>query len=374
MAGGGVIGLAVAAELARRGLAVTLIDDDRPGRASDAAAGMLAPISEAEAGLPRVVAFGLESLARYPAFVTQLEADAGQPCGLRTRGALWVALDADDRAELQHLTERLQAMDLAAELLDAPAARRLEPHLSPRVIAALHVAGDHQVDPRALCRALRAAIVARGGRIEPSARVQRLLWNDAGVRGVAVRMDGESIHEVEAQTVVVATGAWSSELLHPSWGLPPLRPVQGQALRLRGSHAIAHVVRTPHVYLVPRDEDELIVGATADELGFDLGARAGGTLELLRRAWQTVPVVAELCVEEITVGLRPSFSDGAPRIGPIGPPGLYVAIGHYRNGVLMAPATAHHLSAWIVDGRAPEALQPFAPMAPSVRPVTIGRG
>jgi glycine oxidase len=185
------------------------------------------------------------------------------------------------------------------------------------------------------------------------------------VHGVEFQREDGSLHDLEAETVVVAAGAWSSALLEPAWGLPPLRPVQGQTLRLRGPHGIAHVVRTPHVYLVPRDSDELIVGATSDERGFDTGARAGDTLELLRRAWQTLPAVADLCVDEIAVGLRPAFGDGAPRIGAVGPKGLHVALGHFRNGILMAPATAMHLAEWILSGRIPESLRSFLPIAPA---------
>jgi glycine oxidase len=138
-----------------------------------------------------------------------------------------------------------------------------------------------------------------------------------------------------------------------------LRPVKGQLVRLGGPELIRHVVRSPEVYLVPRRGGELLVGATMEERGFDALPTAGAVLDLLREAWRLLPAVYELTVTELSVGLRPVVRDHRPVIGGTGTRGLYVATGHFRNGVLLAPATAHHLADLITSGSVPAALVPF---------------
>ncbi|HET8645021.1 MAG TPA: FAD-dependent oxidoreductase, partial [Vicinamibacteria bacterium] len=191
-------------------------------------------------------------------------------------------------------------------------------------------------------------------------------------RGVAVRegaqvralaagsVELEGGERVAARHVVVCAGAWSPEALP---GLPalPLRPVRGQIVRLRGEELIRHVVRTPEVYLVPRGDGELLVGATSEERGFDPAPTAGAVLELLREAFRALPGIAELAVAELTVGFRPALRDHLPAIGPTRVPGLFLATGHYRNGVLLAPVTARLLVDGLLQGRMPDALAPFAP-------------
>jgi glycine oxidase len=358
--GGGVVALAVAYELARRGLQVlVLARDDLPGVATRAAAGMLAPTSEADLTEGPVVELELDSLGRYPGFVAGLEALTGRACGYRTEGTLWVALDRDQLGELDRLAAFQRAKGLAAERLDAEAVTAREPHVSGRAIAGLFVAGDHQVDPRALAGALEAAVEKLGGRSARGCRVTRVEHAAGGVRGVAGETRAGQPFTVACDVAVLAAGAWSGEVDAP---VPPLglRPVKGQLVRLRGPALLRHVVRTPEVYLVPRHDGELLVGATMEEQGFDAQPTAGAVLDLLREGWRLVPGVYDLAVAEISVGFRPVVRDHLPVIGATGVPGLYVATGHFRNGVLLAPATAQHLAGWIAGGPAPAALAPFA--------------
>jgi glycine oxidase len=356
--GGGVVGLAVAYELARRGREVLVLDrDDLPGVATRAAAGMLAPTSEADLTDRVMVGLELDSLARYPEFVATLEGLTGESCGYRTEGTLWVALDRDQDGELERLASMQRAKGLAARRLTPAEVVDREPHVSGRIVAGLLAPGDHQVDPRALARALAAAIARLGGRVAVGCRVTRVEHAAGRVEGVTGVTDLEPF-EVRADVVVLAAGVWSEEVTAPT---PPLglRPVKGQLVRVTGPELVRHIVRSPDVYLVPRRGGELLIGATMEEQGLDAMPTAGAVLDLLREAWRLLPAVYDLAVAEISVGFRPAVRDHQPVIGATGTGGLYVATGHFRNGVLLAPTTAHYLAEWIVSGALPATLAPF---------------
>jgi glycine oxidase len=356
--GGGVTGLAVAYELARRGREVLVLDrDDVPGVATRAAAGMLAPTSEADLAERSLVDLERDSLERYPAFVAGIEGLSGQSCGYRTEGTLWVALNRDQEGDLERLHAMQRAKALPARRLSPEEVLAREPHLAGRIVAGLLAEGDHQVDPRALLRALRTALARLGANVIDggrAVRVEHAAGRVEAVSGVA----GEAAFRVGSETVVLAAGVWSEDVAAPA---PPLglRPVKGQLVRLFGPELIQHVVRSPDVYLVPRRGGELLVGATMEEQGLDALPTAGALLDLLREAWRLVPGVYDLAVTELSVGFRPAVRDHQPVIGATATRGLYVATGHFRNGVLLAPATAHHLAEWIVTGSAPAALAPF---------------
>ena len=356
--GGGVVGLSVAYELARRDRQVLVLDrDDLPGVATRAAAGMLAPTSEADLADATLVALELDSLRRYPDFVAGIERLAGLSCGHRTDGTLWIALDRDQAGDLERLAAMQRAKDLAATWLSTAEVLAREPHLSGRVVAGLLIDGDHQVDPRALGAALRTAIAGLGGRLVTGCRVSRV--DDAGGPGLRVSGDaGGAAFRVACDVAVLAAGVWSGDVDAP---LPPLglRPVKGQLVRLGGPELLRHVVRSPDVYLVPRRGGELLLGATMEEQGLDALPTAGAVLDLLREAWRILPGLYDLAVTELSVGFRPAVRDHRPVIGATATRGLFVATGHFRNGVLLAPATAHYLAEWIVEGTAPAALAPF---------------
>ena len=356
--GGGVVGLAVAYELARRGRGVLVLDrDDLPGVATRAAAGMLAPTSEADLADSTLVQLELDSLRRYPEFVAGVESLAGRSCGYRTDGTLWVALNRDQEGDLDRLAAMQRAKGLAASWLSPPEALAREPHLSGRIVAGLLIDGDHQVDPRALGAALRTAIAALGGQVVTGYRVSRI--EAAGRQALQVSGNaGGTAFRVAGDVVVLAAGAWSGEVDAP---LPPLglRPVKGQLVRLGGPELLRHVVRSPDVYLVPRRGGELLLGATMEEQGLDALPTAGAVLDLLREAWRILPGLYDLAVTELSVGFRPAVRDHRPVIGATATHGLYVATGHFRNGVLLAPATAHYLAEWIANGAVSTALAPF---------------
>ncbi len=360
--GGGLIGLAVAWRAALRGLRVHLADPEPGAGASTAAAGMLAPVTEAHYGEERLLELNLRSARRYPDFVRELEEATGLPCGLEARGTLAVAFDRDDRAVLAETAAYHRALGLDSVALSGREARALEPMLAPAVQAGLLVERDHQVDNRLLHAALLKAAVDAGVRIHRSRA--RLVVEGDRARGLLLD-DGEL---VAADQVVLAAGCWSSETPGlPPGVLPRVRPVRGQILRLAMTtpHLLTRTVRATvhggYVYLVPRAHGELVVGATVDELGFDTGVTAGGVYELLRDAHEVVPGITELPLVEMRTGLRPGSPDNAPLLGATALPGLIAATGHHRNGVLLTPITADAISTLLAEGTLPDYAAGFTP-------------
>jgi len=359
--GAGIIGLALAFELARAGRHVLLLERAHAASgATSAAGGMLAPISEADVETEALLSLALRSLRLYPRFVADVEEASGLRCGLRTEGTLWVAVHRDDQEELAHLHGTLRERGLPAETLSSRQIAALEPHLSPRVLSGLRVESDHQVDPRALARALAEAVRHLGGRLRTGVAVHEVVTEAGRVAGVRGVVEGGQPFHAHAHDVVLAAGAWTSATLRlpiPDLGV---RPVKGQLLRLRGvAPLLRHVVRHPDVYLVPREDGELLVGATMEEVGFDPAVTAGAMLDLLRHAWQVVPGIYDLELAEVSVGFRSAVRDHLPVLGPTEVPGLHLAVGHFRNGILLAPITAVLVAGSLVQGRAAPDLDPF---------------
>jgi glycine oxidase len=375
VAGGGVVGMAIAWRAAMAGFSVCLVDPGAGDAASLVAAGMLAPVSESMYGEDALLRLNLLALRRFPAFAAELEQATGQSVGLRQEGTLAVAYDPGDLAALGRMTAFRQAAGLDAEDLDGRACRRLEPFLAPDVRGGVRCAGDWSVDNRRYVAALHGAmpvagvLVVRGRVIEVRA---------AGGRARGVRLVDGEIGTVDGDAVVVAAGCWSGAIK----GLPEalrevVRPVKGQLLRLRApagmppvlSHTVRATVRGAEVYLVPRADGEVIVGATSEERGHDRAVTAGAVHDLLRDATSVVPIVSELNLAETCAGLRPGTPDNGPVLGAAGPAGLLIATGHYRNGILLSAATADAAVACLA-GQPPAAeWQPFSPQR-----FTVGAG
>ncbi|MER8033896.1 glycine oxidase ThiO [Streptomyces hydrogenans] len=372
--GGGVIGLVTAWRAARRGLTVAVVDPEPGGGAARVAAGMLAAVTELHYGEETLLGLNLASAARYPAFVAELEEATGLDVGYRACGTLAVALDADDRAHLRELHALQTRCGLASTWLSGRECRRLEPMLAPGVRGGLRVDGDHQVDPRRLAAALLVAC-ERAGVVLHRALAERLVVTGDRARGVVLG-DGT---ELTADQTVLAAGSLSGRLAGvPPAVLPPVRPVKGQVLRLRIpapyapflSRTVRAVVRGSHVYLVPRENGELVVGATSEELGWDTTVTAGGVYELLRDAHELVPGLTELPLTETLAGLRPGSPDNAPLLGPSTLPGLHLATGHYRNGILLTPVTGDVMAEVLTTGSLPDEARPFSPRRfPTALPV-----
>ncbi|MCK9517865.1 MAG: glycine oxidase ThiO [Dehalococcoidia bacterium] len=357
--GAGVVGLAIAYEAARRGHSVLVLERDRIGAgAAGVAAGMLAPASEADCEDPALISLALESCRLYPGWVASIEADSGMRCRYRTEGSLLVALHHDHLEELERLAAFQQGRGLDVRWLTAAAIQAREPGLSPRVIGGLFAEGDRQIDPRFYMPAMAAAIRAHGGEILAGASVTSIVQSAGRATGVCFTLAGDD-REVRGTVIVVAAGAWSNGPLAGVLPPLPLRPVKGQILRLRPGPPLRHVIRTADVYLVSREDGELVVGATSEERGFDSRPTAGPVMDLLREAWRVLPLIYELELAELGVGLRPALRDGLPIIGPSPLDGLWLAAGHYRHGIMLAPVTARLLLDAMDSGDIPPLLAPF---------------
>ncbi len=365
VAGGGVIGTAIAWRAAAAGLDVVLVDPEQGHAASLVAAGMLAPVSEALFGEGALLRLNLLAVGRFGPFAAELEDATGHQVGLRHEGTLAVAYDPGDSAALIRLTAFRRSAGLDAEELDSRACRKLEPFLTPDVHGGVLFPGDWSVDNRRYAAALAEA--ARSAKVRSVRnRVLEVRVRDGQARGVRLADGGD----IDAAQVVVAAGCWSGAV----GGLPDalrtvVRPVKGQLLRLRHpagmpaviSHTIRAIVRGTDVYLVPRADGELIVGATQEERGPDQTVTAGAVHDLLHDAMSVLPVTSELILAETCAGLRPGTPDNGPVVGRCGPDGLLLATGHYRNGILMSPVTADATVA-LLAGRAPAPeWEPFTP-------------
>src|SRR5262245_44406494 len=368
--GGGVIGLAIAWRAAQRGLRVVLADPE-PGRgASHAAAGMLTPVAEAAYAERELFDLGSASLRRYPAFAAELADLTGMTTGFRQTGTLQVGFDADDMAMLAEHALLRDSFGAASSRLSSRECRKEEPMLGPSIAGGLLVTDDASIDPRMLTAALLAACTAAGVVHVPQHAVSLRL--EAGRACGAELADGSA---VSSGSVVLSAG-WASAGLSglPPGAAPPLRPVKGQILRLRPSAALLRasgassllnrtvrgIVQGSSVYLVPRADGEIVIGATQAEMGPDRTVTAGGVWQRLRESRASVPGITELELAEAVAGLRPATPDNAPVIGTSQLPGLVLATGHFRAGVLLAPITAELIAGLLATGTIDQSAAPFS--------------
>jgi glycine oxidase len=355
--GGGVIGLSIAWQAARRGLTVTVADPAPGLGAAQAAVGILTQVSEPEYAGQDGVRLSQASLARYPSFAADLAAATGEQAGFRQSGTLHVGYDAGDIAAIDGVAvQRLTGQECLA----------LEPALDPAVKCGLLVEGDSRVDPRLLTRALLAAVDGVGVKVvrQPVTEILRAPGDERAV-GVLLP-DGTRLL---ADWVVLA-GGWESASVRglPSSGVPPLRPVKGQIVLLRTgpmaapfvSRTVRGIIRGSSVWLVPTADGRLVVGSTQEDRGPDTRVTAGGIAGLLRDAGALAPGASDLEFSTALAGLRPCTPDGAPILGPAGLAGLVLATGHFRNGVLLAPITAEITTEYLTTGQLPVIAEPFS--------------
>ena len=340
--GAGLIGLSCAWRARKRGLSVLVVDrEDAPGAGtSDVAAGMLAPVTEADFGEEGPLRLNMLARERWPGFAAELEEVTGLPTGYRDSGALVVAADRDDAEALRRLHELHVSLGLGSEWLPPSRCRTLEPGLSPRIAGGILAPQDGSADPRATVRALAEAV----DEVELATEVEAIEHNGTTVTGVRT-----SNGTIDCDRVVVAAGPWSASLAPVGDG-PPVRPVKGQILELRTRGAIPdpfeRVLRTPRCYLVSRGDGRVVLGATVEEQGFDTAVTADGVFRLLEAAWEVLPEIGELELVGAKAGLRPGTPDNRPIVGADPElSGLIWATGHWRNGVLLAPVTGDAVAA-----------------------------
>ena len=324
---------------------------------------MLAPIGELAFGEPDLLRMTIAAAEIYPDFVAELEAASELGSGYVSHGALHIALDRDEAAELRRVHDLQRSLGLGAEWLPPRRCRELEPGLTPSFNGGVHAPGEAAIDPRRMTAALLAALAGAGVEVRGGTDVVAPILGGERLEGVRTGA-GE---ELRAGHVVLATGAWAgAESWLPEPARPPVRPVKGEILELRspdGAPPCERIVASERVYLVPRSDGRLIVGATTEERGFDATVTAGGVHELLREAYRLLPDVAEMELVEAMAGLRPGTPDNLPLIGPGALDGLILACGHYRNGILLAPITGDAIAGVVAGKPLPESLAAAEPVS-----------
>jgi len=372
--GGGVIALSIAERLSLEGVSIRVIEADAIGSgASGAAAGMLAPISEASLDSP-LLALGLESLRRFAPLCARLREETGIDPEYEASGLLHVARQG---REAERLFDQFNAIAAASlddpwaiepelEWLDASALRHAPAPMAPEWNAAFFSPHEAHLRPPLLVRALEASARNRGVRIEAGIRAHRLLVEGARVSGVE-----SSNGRIEAGATILATGAWTPSILDAS-GLTPtnsrahsIEPVRGQILTLEAPlPLLSSICWSTDVYFVPKRDGSLIVGATEERVGFDRRVTAEGVAWLIARAREVFPPLAEASFDRAWAGLRPVSADGLPIVGRDEErDGLMIAAGHGRNGVLLAPITAELIADDLLGKKSPHDARSISPGA-----------
>lgn len=346
--GGGVIGLCIAREFVRLGAGrVVLVERGTVGRESSyAAAGMLAPNAENEV-VDDHYRLCDESRSMFPLLADELAAETGIDIELDRSGTIYAAFTEADSEHLSSRYSRQVAAGIPVERLSTSQTLSAEPNLAAYVRESLFFPNDWQVENRRLVSALRASVEARGIDILENTAVERVTAENGRVTGIIAK--GGTI---PAETVVLATGAWTSLIkIGDAPAAFEVRPVRGQMISFDPpARLFERVIYSPRGYLVPRADGRILAGATVEDVGFDKSTTDEAAVELRAAAEEIVPRLAETKIAEHWAGLRPCAKDGLPIIGPMpGNDGLFVATAHYRNGILLAPITAKLIAERIIN-------------------------
>lgn len=369
--GGGIIGASLAFELVQAKQSVLLLDRQEPGReASWAAAGTISPAPDP--GSLAIVPLGLESFRLYPEFIAAIEQASRMRAGFHANGAMELFLEPQGEGERDSRLRELSSHGIRTQTLSLDEARRREPGLGPAVRAALWIADEADVDPRVVTGVALTAAANAGVEIRGDSEVQAVVVENARCEGVlAVHARGiptdshrkvQISEKIAARNVVIAAG-WRCAEIAGVESFAPTLPVRGQMVALGAVPGAPHtILRCEHGYMAPREDGRVVVGSTLEPGITQKHPTPAGLRKILRAATEMVPALGEAAVLEAWAGLRPDSPDHLPIIGPTDVQGLFIATGHYRNGMLLAPATAKYLSEWIVQGKISNYLAPFSPL------------
>jgi glycine oxidase len=363
--GGGIIGSSIAFELAAEKLDVVLLDREEPGRgASWAAAGMLSAAPDSPEARP-LVPLAKESLELYPQFISRIE-DATEPfMHFGSEGTLQIFPGPNAEFDRDKMVADLKTLGIEIEPVTLETAREMENAISPKVHAVAWLPRESTVDPRSLMEAILAALRYRDVEIRAGCAATSITRQGSTCTGLTAH--GEPI---SAKIVVLAAGCHSANLageniVEDGWlsRYAPTRPIRGQMLALHSTEIeLRRVLRSERGYLVPRHEGRIVAGSTLEDVGFNKNLTAGGICEILNAAIELAPRLAHAQLLETWAGLRPGTPDNLPIIGPTPIDGLFIATGHYRNGILLAPITAKLVRDWIVDQKMPATARIFSPL------------
>jgi glycine oxidase len=357
IAGGGIIGGAIAFELARRGVSAIVLDKQSPGNeASWAAAGMLSPTPHSAHDIP-LLPLMAASAAIYPEFVAAVEAASGERACFQQIGAMEALFAPDAEREMNTLLALHHGLGLQTDPLPLAQAFELEPSLSRNVGAVALRDSEACVDSRAFTSAVLRAAAASGAEFRTDSPAEEIvLVND---RCAGVIAGGE---KVSARNVVIAAGCYSAQIDGVA-RYAPVRPVRGQMVAMRSDHVdLKHVLRSEKCYIVPRGNGICVAGSTLEDVGFVKRVTPDGIAKILNAVLEMVPGLADAEVIETWSGLRPATPDHLPSLGTTDIEGLIIATGHYRNGILLTPITARLMAAWITGERIAIACDAFSPM------------
>lgn len=365
--GGGLIGGSIAFELASEKLRAAVLDRQEPGReASWAAAGMLSPGPDSPES-SALVPLGVESMRLYPEFIAAVEGASGKSTDFTRNGTFEVFRGPEAEIARNKMVAEFHRVGLAAEAMSANEARKHEPSLGPQARAVAWLPDEATVDPRLLLEAVFAAATHRGAEIRANCAVDALLYESGACTGVIA--DGQKI---AAKQVVIAAGSFCGTIADAAHELAPhpqlrqyapVHPVRGQMLALRSASVqLKKVLRSRHGYLVPRRDGRIIAGSTLEDAGFVKQVTPQGVRQILDAALELAPALADAKIFEEWSGLRPGTPDLLPIIGRTDIAGLWLATGHYRNGILLAPATAKIMRDWIVTGKSNFNAERFSPL------------
>lgn len=364
--GGGVIGCSIALKLRLSGMKVALLERGRVGHESSrAAAGMISPQTEAVAPGP-FFDLCLRSRSLYGELAAQISDLSGVDLEYRDEGTLSVALSPGDESHFRQWASWQAESGLSVDDVDAETLRRIEPALVSSAMRAFFVPGDHQIENRRLMDALDAAVRRVGVEVREGEEVASLVLEGEGVIGAQTARD-----RLSAGVVVIAAGCWSSRLLEPVGVEVEIVPARGQMLAVRSAGPVlSRVAHSRACYLVPRKDNRVIIGSTVEYVGFARGTTVAGIRFLLDAAVSLVPTLEDSEIVEVWSGLRPDTPDHQPVLGRCGVKNLFLATGHFRNGILLAPVTAELISDLILNGNEPEtrafSVERFAPLPSSL--------
>ena len=368
--GGGIIGASLAFELARMRQSVLVLDRQEPGReASWAAAGTISPAPDRESS--GITAFGCESYRLYPAFISAIESSTGESVGFHPSGAFELFFEPDAEAARDQRCSQIRDAGLRAEPASLSDALGREPAIGPSAGAALWISDEAWLDPRVLTRITLSAARRSGVEIRSNSEAISLAIRNRCCNGVlaansqtlrAGDLGVRAAEKIEARNIVIAAG-WLSREIRGAELFALSTPVRGQMAAFgRIAAAPKTILRSENGYLAPREDGRIVAGSTLEPGALDKHPTAAGLRKIFAAAIEMVPALADAPVLETWAGLRPDSPDHLPIIGTTDTQGLFIATGHYRNGMLLAPATAKYLAEWIVDGSVSRYLEPFSPL------------
>jgi glycine oxidase len=358
IAGGGIIGGAIAFELARHKFRVLVIDRQAPGReASWAAAGMLSPAPDSADAIP-LVPLASASMKIYPEFVSAVESASGMSAGFRPYGAIEILFGADAENKLAAMIAQHRKLGLDTEALHVEDAAVLEPYINREARATALMRSEAAIDNRAFTSAVLRAAESSGVEFRANSSVQKLIF-DGERKCVGMTAEGE---QISAKHVVIAAGFASGSIEGIAQYAPTI-PMRGQMVALQSEQVDLHrVIRSEHGYIVPRGNGRCVTGSTIENVGIEKRVTPQGISKILNAAVEMIPAFKDAAIVETWCGLRPDTPDHLPSLGPTDVEGLLIATGHFRNGILLAPITAKLITQWITSQRTNVNWEAFSPM------------